>query len=150
MMRHRNPTGDLAVIVEAALDLLVAKLEKERFGKSDRPLMKERSCRPGHVSQAKRRELFGRDGVQCSYIDEAGNRCSERGWLEIDHDRAKGRNGGEETKNLRIRCRAHNQMHAKDVFGADYIERRIEESKRERAARRAARGEQPSRGARNR
>ncbi len=33
LMRHRNPSGDLGTILEKALDLLIGKLEKERFGK---------------------------------------------------------------------------------------------------------------------
>ncbi len=37
LMRHANPSGDVATVVDRALDLLVAKLEKERFAKSTRP-----------------------------------------------------------------------------------------------------------------
>jgi hypothetical protein len=37
LMRHRNPAGDLAVVVERALDALLAQLEKERLGKTARP-----------------------------------------------------------------------------------------------------------------
>jgi len=138
MMMHRNPKGDLATIFDAALDLLIAKLEKERFGKTSRSQRVARPCKAGSVSQDKRREVFERDGYQCTHVDESGHRCEERGWLEIDHIDPKALNGGEDTKNLRIRCRAHNAMHAKDVFGADYIERRIEASKRDRAKARAA------------
>src|SRR5262249_46517478 len=40
LMRHANPSGDLAVVLERAVDLLIAQLEKERFGKTDRPRKK--------------------------------------------------------------------------------------------------------------
>src|ERR1051325_7283098 len=33
LLRHSNPSGDLAAVVEAAIDALVAKLEKERLKK---------------------------------------------------------------------------------------------------------------------
>lgn len=138
MMRHRNPKGELATIVDAALDLLIAKLEKERFGKTDRPQKATRPCKPGHVPLETRRQLFERDGYQCTFVDEHGHRCCERGWLEIDHVDAKGRGGDDGLSNLRVRCRAHNQMHAKDVFGAEHMERRIRESRQARAAKRAA------------
>ncbi len=36
LMRHRNPSGDLEKIFALALDLLLPKLEKERFGKTSR------------------------------------------------------------------------------------------------------------------
>jgi hypothetical protein len=37
LMSHRNPTRDLAPIVESALDLLIEKLLKQRTGKRSRP-----------------------------------------------------------------------------------------------------------------
>ena len=37
LMRHRNPTGDLETILDASLALLLARLEKERIGKTRRP-----------------------------------------------------------------------------------------------------------------
>jgi hypothetical protein len=42
LMRHRNPSGDLAVVVEQALDALVAKLEKERLAKTQPPAANRR------------------------------------------------------------------------------------------------------------
>ena len=139
IMRHRNPKGDLAPIVEAALDLLIAKVEKERFGKTSRPQKVERPCKPGHVSAAKRREVFERDGIQCTWTDAEGHRCTERGWLELDHVRAQARGGSEAVKNLRVLCRAHNELHATLDFGADHIEQRIAEARRARDALRADR-----------
>lgn len=130
MMRHRNPKGDLATLVEAALDLLVAKLENERFAKTSRPRKTNRPCAEGTVPAATRREVFERDGEQCTWVDAEGNRCCERGWLEIDHVRAKGRRGSEAVINLRVLCKAHNQHHAVQDFGEDHIARRIEESRR--------------------
>lgn len=37
LMSHRNPSGDLAAVVERALDLLLERLEKQRLGKATRP-----------------------------------------------------------------------------------------------------------------
>ncbi|MBN9161276.1 MAG: hypothetical protein J0I07_09955, partial [Myxococcales bacterium] len=37
LMLHRNPTGDLETILDASLALLLARLEKERLGKTPRP-----------------------------------------------------------------------------------------------------------------
>ena len=44
LMLHRNPTGDLERIFEAALGLLLAKLEKERLGKTTRSHAKKGSA----------------------------------------------------------------------------------------------------------
>lgn len=37
LLRHRNPSGDLSIVIERALDALIDKLEKERLGKPARP-----------------------------------------------------------------------------------------------------------------
>src|SRR5450432_364544 len=37
LVSHSNPGGDLAVVIERALDLLIEKVQKQRFGKIDRP-----------------------------------------------------------------------------------------------------------------
>src|SRR4029077_3311703 len=58
LMRHRNPTGDLAAVVEGALDALLEKLEKERLGKTSQPTRVRRPAKPGHVSRKVRREVF--------------------------------------------------------------------------------------------
>ena len=133
MMRHRNPKGDLATILDAALDLLVAKLEKERFGKTSRPRKVAKPRKEGTISRETRRVVFERDGHQCTHVDAEGHRCEERGWLELDHVDPKALDGSDDPSNLRVRCRAHNMMHAKDTFGAVYIDRRIQSAKKERA-----------------
>jgi RuvA, C-terminal domain len=46
LMRHRNPTGDLERIVGDSLDLLLAKLEKERLGKTSRPRKSKTAAAP--------------------------------------------------------------------------------------------------------
>ena len=37
LLSHANPSGDLAVVVERALDALIAQLEKRRFGQREAP-----------------------------------------------------------------------------------------------------------------
>jgi hypothetical protein len=37
LMSHANPSGDLAVVVERGLDLLIARLRQKRFGQTSRP-----------------------------------------------------------------------------------------------------------------
>lgn len=128
LMRHRNPHGDLAVVVEAALDLLLAKLEKERLAKTTRPARETstaRTTRPGYVTNAARREAFERDGEQCTFVDAEGRRCTARGFLELDHIEPRARGGGDDATNLRVRCRAHNGWEAERAFGRQHVERQI-------------------------
>jgi hypothetical protein len=47
LMRHANADGDLAVVVERAVDLLLEKLEKQRLGKTSRPTHVDKGERDG-------------------------------------------------------------------------------------------------------
>jgi hypothetical protein len=122
LMSHRNPRGDLAVVIERALDELLAKLEKRRRPRAA-PAARRRTTKPGTVACAVRREVFERDGEQCTFRDERGERCPARSFLEIDHVTSKALGGSDEPANLRVRCRPHNQLHAEDVFGKDHVAR---------------------------
>lgn len=131
LMMHANPTGDLAVVIERAIKELLRKLEARQLGKTSRP----RKAKPGlvkvgYVPRATRREVFARDGSQCTYIGPEGKRCSARRFLHLDHIKPRGRRGTEESSNLRVRCKAHNALYAEQVYGADYVARRIEERRK--------------------
>jgi hypothetical protein len=41
LMSHRNPSGDLGVVLDAALDALIAKLEKQKFAVTTKPRAKK-------------------------------------------------------------------------------------------------------------
>jgi 5-methylcytosine-specific restriction endonuclease McrA len=211
LMMHRNPTGDLAIVVERALDALLEKLERERLAKatrrphahhasvdahdparavdderlattSPRPHEQERSARAHdparavdderlattsrrpheqersartcelpraaeterlakatrpppstkglmstrEIPRAVRREVFARDGEQCTFVDGEGRRCPSRAFLELDHVASRALGGGHDATNLRVRCRAHNRLHAEEVFGKAHVARRVD------------------------
>jgi 5-methylcytosine-specific restriction endonuclease McrA len=125
LMRHRNPSGDLAVVVEQALDALLEKLEKERLGRTSRPQRTARPTKKGRISAATRREVFARDGEQCTFTDEQGRRCSSRAFLELDHITPRALGGPDDAANLRVTCRAHNRLRAEVVLGRECVERGI-------------------------
>ena len=67
-----------------------------------------------------------RDGEQCTFFDEAGQRCPQRGYLELDRVEARALGGTNAASNLRVRCRAHNRLAAEEVFGKAYVAERID------------------------
>jgi Holliday junction resolvase RuvA-like protein len=73
-----------------------------------------------------RRAVFERDGEQCTFLDASGERCPQRGHLELDHLEARALGGTNAASNLRVRCRAHNRLAAEDVFGKAHIAERID------------------------
>ena len=122
LMRHANPSGHMCVIVERALDLLLAKLEKQRFAKAKRQGPRRPSTRGGDVPRAVRREVFERDGERCTFVDESGRRCESRTWLELDHRIPRARGGPDDAANLSVVCRAHNRLAAERQFGRAYMD----------------------------
>ncbi len=75
---------------------------------------------PGDV----RRAVHARDGEQCAFVSEAGDRCGERGFLEFDHVIPFARGGEPTVPNTRLLCAAHNQHAADRSFGAAFMEQR--------------------------
>lgn len=70
LLRHRNPSGDLAEVLDRALDALLAKLEKEKFAATSRP-RRAKACKadadPRYVSNAVTRAVHDRDGEQWAF-----------------------------------------------------------------------------------
>jgi hypothetical protein len=126
LLSHANPTRDLGVVVERGVDLLLADLEKKRLAltKRPRPEPSVGKATAGRVTNATRRKVFERDGLQCTYVSPDGRRCEARAFLELDHAEPRACGGGDGPENLRIRCRAHNQLWAEQAFGREYVESR--------------------------
>jgi hypothetical protein len=64
-----------------------------------------------------RREVFARDGEQCTFVDPTGNRCPARALLELDHVQPWSLGGSNDASNLRVPCRAHNHFFAEQKLG---------------------------------
>jgi len=74
-----------------------------------------------------------RDGGRCSYVAPNGLRCCETRNLELDHRKPYSLGGKNSVENLRLLCRSHNQMFAKEVYGPviqNIIDYRKQKSKR--------------------
>jgi HNH endonuclease len=159
---HQLPSGDLAALVDLALDALLRDLEQRRFAvgrRSRRRTTSERTSAPAdgearvsvdahsesspppggcskrtrYVPAAVAREVYLRDLGCCSFVSKEGRRCGSRAFLELDH-MVPWADGGDSTpENLRLRCRAHNQQHARDHFGHPYIAARVARRRSERS-----------------
>jgi len=71
--------------------------------------------------------VYLRDHGQCSFVSADGRRCEARALLELDHIEPWAKRGDAGVDNIRLRCRAHNQMHARECFGARHIAAKIAE-----------------------
>lgn len=73
------------------------------------------------IPRPARRATFERDGERCSFVSVDGERCPARSWLEVDHISPRARGGSNHETNLRVLCRAHNQLLAEDAFGRSRV-----------------------------
>lgn len=129
LLSHANPARGLEPVLERAVDLLLTDLERKRLARTKRPARArtpgkgDESNRATSVAAATRREVFERDGLQCTFVSPAGRRCEARALLELDHVEPRGLGGGDDASNLRVRCRAHNQLWAEEAYGREHVER---------------------------
>ncbi len=119
LLRHSIPNGDLAVIIDRALTVLVEQLERTKIGATPRPRRQsphKRAANKRHVPAAVKRTVWSRDGGRCTF-DGAEGRCRETGHLEFHHVMPYAHGGGTVADNLTLRCHAHNAHDARLVFG---------------------------------
>ena len=134
LLGHQLTSGDLARVLDRALDALIEKLERRKFAATARPRRSGRpSAQPRHIPAPVKRAVWERDGGQCTFVSEAGRRCPARKLLEFDHVEEVARGGRASVAGIRLRCRAHNQYGAECAFGAGFMR-----EKRDQARRRAA------------
>jgi 5-methylcytosine-specific restriction endonuclease McrA len=138
LLSHAVPSGDVEQVLDRALDALIEKYEKRKFGASTQPPTRLRGwSRQGsqarHVPAPVRRAVWERDQGRCTYVGVSGHRCGERKLLELDHVDPVARGGQATVERMRLRCRSHNQHEAERIFGAAFMK-----EKREKARKRAA------------
>jgi hypothetical protein len=127
LLRREIPSGDPAAIIERALALLLARVEKDKLGATAKPrpirtetdsLIRTPIIRSRDIPNDVRRGVSRRDAGQCGYVAPNGVRCTERTFLEFHHIRAYALGGAATVENVSLRCRRHNQYEAELVFGA--------------------------------
>jgi hypothetical protein len=135
----------LAELLELAADLLLAHAEHRRFGATNKPRKCTSDGDDGYVTPDVKREVHARDGGQCTFTSERGRRCESRDNIEFDHIQPVARGGRSDAANVRLLCRAHNQLRAEQTYGAGFMAEKREASRQltiEREARAEAKAAQ--------
>jgi hypothetical protein len=136
LLSHRLPSGDLAQVLDLALDALMGQLEQQKFAATEtpRPPSGRPSASPRHIPAHVKRAVWQRDQGQCTFVTERGERCRSRKFLEYDHIEPVARNGQATVSRVRLRCRGHNQLEAERTFGAEFMKKKREEARSRAAA----------------
>jgi hypothetical protein len=83
------------------------------------------------------RRVWERDEGQCTFVGDTGKRCPEASRLEYDHKQPVAKGGDSSVENVRLRCRAHNQLEAERAFGKPFMEHKRAQAKAAAAKRKA-------------
>ena len=121
LLRHQLPSGDLAEVLDQALDALLDKVEGRKFGKTRAPRPAKQCTDRRYVPRAVRRQAVARDGMQCSFVADDGRRCEETGFLELDHTVPVAQGGAGSEENVRVLCRSHNEYEAERILGRQVV-----------------------------
>lgn len=123
LLRHKHPRGQLEGILTDALDALLAKKDPAlRLARKRAPRDAGRDVEPRdptrRVPQTVKDEAWQRAGGRCAYVSADQRRCGSRDFLEYDHVTPWALGGAsDDPRNIRLLCRAHNGLLARERFG---------------------------------
>jgi hypothetical protein len=153
LFRNQLPNGDIEVLFERALALLVSERKKQLYAQTDKPRRSSdatstdatttSTSKPNsrHIPNAIKRRVYVRDQGRCRFVSPTGERCCARSRLEFHHIQAFGFGGPPTEKNIVLFCRAHNALMAERDFSREHIQRCIQAG---RAARTQGSAAKPS------
>jgi 5-methylcytosine-specific restriction endonuclease McrA len=139
LLSHGVSPADLPALLEKALDVLIERAEYRRFGLkreqtdnrvrvgNHKKVQKRRVSESKHglpsryIPMGIRRRVWQRDGGVCTYVSPNGTRCSSTDYLQMDHVIPFALGGESSESNLRLRCFAHNAMHAEQTYGSECV-----------------------------
>ena len=117
LLRHALPDGNPGEVIDRALTLLIAHLEKTKLAQVKRPQRAHKiSEDPRYIPAAVKRAVTRRDEGRCTFVGAKG-RCDATGFLEFHHLKPFALGGGRTVDNITLRCRTHNQYEGEQVFG---------------------------------
>ncbi len=119
--------GDLAAVIESAVTEKLERIEAKRFAETKTPRKSvdqaNTSGASRYIPAAVRRFVCERDGNQCTFVDAAGRRCTQRLGLEFHHRDPFGLGGDHNPRNVVLMCRAHNVYLAEMEYGRETMDR---------------------------
>jgi 5-methylcytosine-specific restriction endonuclease McrA len=120
LLSHVRGTRNVAVVVERALDLLIATELKRRYGSPKRiprtsatPKPKQgRTRNRDYIAVSTRSEVYVRDEGRCTFIGDDGHVCGSTYLLQLHHRIPWAKGGPNTPENLTLHCFTHNQLEA--------------------------------------
>ena len=155
-----NPHRHLEEIIDHAIEIALEKKAPERklARRRKRESRKQIPC-PGDVKKEKsepekgeetsadspvvsryvpaevRERVLEKSNYQCEYRSPDGTRCTCRTDLEVEHMKPFAVYHTHDEKYLRVFCRPHNLFVAKQYYGGEFVQKKIDATRHEKAER---------------
>ena len=98
--------------------------QKQKTADSLRAPEVVRENRSRYIPAGLKAQIRNRSKDQCEFVDRvSGRRCSQRRFLEFDHQVPFAKSGLHTLENLRHYCGTHNQLHAVQTYGKKKMEK---------------------------
>ena len=147
VMGVENSQKHMAAIMERALDVALDKKDPKRklerrkarqkitqaqprpdeVAKDVAPGVEDEPARSRYIPSETIERVHARGEHQCEYKSADGRRCRSRTGLQVDHERPFAIFRSHDEQFLRILCPPHNRLAAEHVYGAEFIQQKIDE-----------------------
>ena len=94
------------------------------------PDMEDKPARSRYIPSEAIERVHARGNHQCEYKSADGRRCRSRTGLEVEHERPFAIFRSHDERFLRLLCPAHNRLAAEHVYGAEFIQRKIDKRRK--------------------
>jgi len=125
-LSHSVPGATVEDVLSTGLDLILDRDRKRKaLVANPRPAPTEASAEPGasYIPAAVRREVWQRDQGRCQWKLDSGGVCGSRLRVELDHVKLRCRTAKPLASELRLLCRAHNVLAAREALGDTVMDR---------------------------
>ena len=156
VMGVENAQKHMAEILEQALDVALdkkdpkRKLERRKVrqkatkttprpeemsddvgpGVPDVPDVEDEPARSRHIPSEAIERVHARGNHQCEYKSADGRRCRSRTGLQVEHERPFAIFRSHDERFLRLLCPPHNRLAAEHVYGAEFIQQKIDKRRK--------------------
>jgi hypothetical protein len=120
-LSHSRPGASAEEILEAGLDLVLEQQAKRR-GLVEKPRNVSRAAKSDRIPAQVRRAVWTRDEGRCQWPLDPGGICGSTLRLELDHVVPRARGGPSTIENLRVLCRFHNDLAARQQLGDAWMD----------------------------
>jgi hypothetical protein len=131
-LSHSLPGATVEDVLSAGLDLILARDRKKKgIVAKPRPAPPDEAAEPGasYIPAAVRREVWQRDQGRCQWKLATGGICGSRLRVELDHVNLRCRGARPIASELRLLCRSHNDLAARQALGDAAMDRHTRKRK---------------------